>query len=260
MTLRVVIVDDEPLAREGIAHLLGAEPDVEILSTCADGAHAVRAILELAPDLVFLDVRMPGLSGFDVIEQVGVERMPTVVFLTAYEQHAIRAFRVHAVDYLLKPLDRAMLAEALGRARREVSQRNILRRGAELASLLEQIRENGCADSHNRSGRVLVRTGASIHILEPDDIIWVGADGDYVTLYARHKSHLLRESLRNMEIRLVAHGFQRIHRSTLVSLRRIRQLTANADGDYDVVLDNGVSLKVGRSYKDALLAALDTRR
>jgi two-component system LytT family response regulator len=257
MTLRVAIVDDEPLAREGVAHLLGAEPDIEIVATCSDGAEAVRSIRELAPDLVFLDVRMPGLSGFDVIESIGVERMPAVIFLTAYEQHAIDAFRVNAVDYLLKPLDRAKLAEALERARRDVAHRSLVHRGTELTALLEQIRATG-GSGRTRSARILVRTGANIHVLEPEDIAWIGADGDYVTLHAGDKPHLLRESLRNMEVRLAAHGFQRIHRSTLVSMRRIRQLTVNTDGDYEVVLDNGVRLKVGRSYKDALLAAFDS--
>ncbi len=257
MTLRVALVDDEPLACEGIAHLLRGARDVEIVATCSDGAEAVRAIRELAPDLVFLDVRMPGLSGFDVIEEVGVQRMPAVIFLTAYEQHAVDAFRVHAVDYLLKPLDRAKLTEALDRARRDVAHRKLGSGGTELASLLEQFRANA-AGSGARGTRILVRTGTNIHIVEPEDIVWIEADGDYVTLHTAGKSHLLRESLRNMESRLGTYGFQRIHRSTLVSMRRIRQLTANPDGDYEVILDNGLRLKVGRSYKDALLAALDT--
>ncbi len=257
MTLRVAIIDDEPLAREGIALLLRAARDVEIVAMCADGVEAVHSIRDLAPDLVFLDVRMPGLSGFDVIEEVGLQRMPAVIFLTAYEQHAIDAFRVNAVDYLLKPLDRVKLTEALDRARRDLVQRTLGGRGTDLASLLEQFRTSG-AGSGARGTRILVRTGANIHIVEPEDIVWIEADGDYVTLHTAGKPHLLRDSLRNMESRLGPHGFQRIHRSTLVSMRRIRQLTANPDGDYDAILDNGLRLKVGRSYKDALLAALAT--
>lgn len=257
MSLRVAIVDDEPLAREGVAHLLGAERDIEIVATCSDGVEAVRSIRELAPDLVFLDVRMPGLSGFDVIEAIGTERMPAVIFLTAYEQHAVDAFRVNAVDYLLKPLDRVKLTEALNRARRDVVNRNLNSRGAELVALLEQIRTTG-GSGRTRSARILVRTGTNIHVLEPEDIAWISADGDYVTLHAGDKPHLLRESLRNMEVRLAPHGFQRIHRSTLVSMRRIRQLTVNEDGDYEVILENGTRLKVGRRYKDALLDAFDS--
>ncbi len=271
MTLRVAIVDDEPLARDGVALHLREEPDIEIVATCADGAEAVQSIRELAPDLVFLDVRMPGLSGFDVIHTIGVENMPAVIFLTAYEQHAIDAFRVNAVDYLLKPLDRASLSAALDRARRGLAQRDLLRRTSELASLLGQLGGAGSAlglrsggvpsdaTPATRNSRVLVRTGGNVHVLEPEDIAWVDADGDYVTLHAGGKSHLLRESLRNMEARLRPHGFHRIHRSTLVSLKRIRTLTANESGDYDAVLDDGTRLKVGRSFKDALFAALDSQ-
>jgi len=258
MTLRVAIVDDEPLAREGVALHLHSEPDIEIVALCADGAEAVRSIREHAPDLVFLDVRMPGLSGFDVIRQIGVERMPAVIFLTAYEQHALEAFRVNAVDYLLKPLDRTKLAEALERARRDFTQRNLLRRTSELVSLLDQLGGGG-SQGAIRSGRILVRSGGNVHILKPDEITWVEAEGDYVTLHAGEKSYLLRESLRNMEARLEPHGFRQIHRSTLVSLRRIRELLANENGDYQAVLDNGTRLKVGRRYKDALFAALDAQ-
>ncbi len=259
MTLRVAIVDDEPLARDGVALHLRAEPDIEIVAMCADGAEAVSSIRELAPDLVFLDVRMPGLSGFEVIEEIGVEQMPAVIFLTAYEQHALDAFRVNAVDYLLKPLDREMLAAALARARRDLAQRNLLRRTTELASLLDQLGASG-SQGVNRSGRILVRVGGNVHILKPDEVAWVEADGDYVTLHAGEKSYLLRESLRSMETRLGPHGFRQIHRSCLVSLRRIRELLANDNGDYQAVLDNGTRLKVGRRYKDALFAALDAQR
>jgi two-component system, LytTR family, response regulator len=258
MTLRVAIVDDEPLAREGIALHLRAEPDIEIVAMCADGLEAVDSLRELAPDLVFLDVRMPGLSGFDVIAEIGVAHMPAVIFLTAYEQHAIDAFRVNAVDYLLKPLDREKLSEALARARRDLAQRNLLRRTTELVSLLDQLGASG-SQSVNRSGRILVRAGGNVHILNPDEVAWVEADGDYVTLHTGEKSYLLRESLRNMESRLGPHGFRQIHRSCLVSLRRIRELLANDHGDYDAVLDNGTRLKVGRRYKDALFAALDAQ-
>ena len=256
MILRVAIVDDEPLAREGVALHLRAEADIEIVAQCADGTEAVRSIRELAPDLVFLDVRMPGLSGFDVIEEIGVERMPAVIFLTAYEQHALDAFRVNAVDYLLKPLDLEKLTAALARARLDFTQRNLLRRTTELVSLLDQLGASG-SQGANRSGRILVRAGGNVHILRPEEIAWVEADGDYVTLHTPEKSYLLRESLRNMETRLGPHGFRQIHRSCLVSIRRIRELLANDTGDYHAVLDNGSRLKVGRRYKDALLAALD---
>jgi two-component system LytT family response regulator len=256
MKLRVAIVDDEPLAREGVALNLRAEPDVEIVAMCADGTEAIKAIRELTPDLVFLDVRMPGRSGFEVIEEIGVERMPAVIFLTAYEQHALDAFRVNATDYLLKPLEPAKLTEALARARRDLKERHLLRRANELMSLLDQFGSN-TASGASRAGRILVRTGANVHILRPDEIIWVEAEGDYVTLHTAEQSYLLGESLRNMETRLAPHGFRQIHRSCLVSMPRIRKLLANENGDYQAILDNGTRLKVGRRYKDALFAALD---
>jgi two-component system, LytTR family, response regulator len=258
MKVRVAIVDDEPLAREGVALSLRSEPDVEIVASCADGTEAVRAIRELSPDLVFLDVRMPGLSGFEVIEEIGVERMPAVIFLTAYEQHALDAFRVNAVDYLLKPLEQTKLAAALARARRDLTEQNLVRRANELVSLLDQFGANGAAGG-SRAGRILVRAGANVHILKPDEIIWVEAEGDYVTLHTAEQSYLLGDSLRNMETRLAPHGFRQIHRSCLVSMQRIRKLLANEYGDYQAILDNGTRLKVGRRYKDALFAALDTQ-
>ena len=259
MKLRVAIVDDEPLAREGVALHLRTEPDVEIVAMCADGAEAVQAIRELSPDLVFLDVRMPGWSGFDVIEEIGPGRMPAVIFLTAYEQHAVDAFRVHAVDYLLKPLEKEKLLAALARARRDLSEQNLVRRAGELVSLLDQLGANGAGGvGGGRGGRIMVRAGANVRILKPDEIVWVEAEGDYVRLHTAEKSYLLSESLRNMEVRLGPHGFRQIHRSCLASLHRIRELVANENGDYQAVLDNGARLKVGRRYKDALFAALDS--
>lgn len=258
MKMRVAIVDDEPLAREGVALSLGTEPDIEIVASCADGTEAVKAIRELAPDLVFLDVHMPGLSGFEVIEEIGVDRMPAVIFLTAYEQHALDAFRVNAVDYLLKPLEQAKLTAALARARRDLNEQSLVRRANELVSLLDQFGANGAAGA-NRTGRILVRAGANVHILKPEEIIWVEAEGDYVTLHTAEESYLLSDSLRNMETRLAPHGFRQIHRSSLVCLQRIRKLLANENGDYQAILDNGTRLKVGRRYKDALFTALDAQ-
>jgi two-component system LytT family response regulator len=261
MTLRVAIVDDEPLAREGVALSLRGETDVEIVAMCADGTEAIEAIRTLTPDLVFLDVRMPGLSGFEVIEEIGVERMPPVIFLTAYEQHAMDAFGVNAVDYLLKPLEQAKLLAALARARRDITEQHLVRRANELVSLLDRFGTNGASGSPgpNRSSRILVRSGANVHILKPDEIIWVEAEGDYVKLHTAEQPYLLGDSLRNMEARLSPHGFLQIHRSSLVSLQRIRKLLANENGDYQAILDNGTPLKVGRRYKDALFAALEAR-
>jgi two-component system LytT family response regulator len=254
MKIRTLIVDDEPLAREGVALALEAERDVEIVGSCEDGPSAVRAIRELAPDLVFLDVKMPGLDGFAVIGEIGVEKMPSVIFLTAYEEHALNAFRVNALDYLLKPIDASDLRKSVERARRRLAQNDAGAWRGELRALV-------AAFAHERAAaadaeRILVRTHGRMHVLDPREIDWVEAAGDYVTIHAAGKSHLVRDSLRNLETRLAVHGVIRIHRSTLVKLASIRELVAKDSGDHDVVLNDGTVLRLSRSYKDALYEAL----
>jgi two-component system LytT family response regulator len=257
MKIRTLIVDDEPLAREGVALALAAERDVEIVGSCADGPSAVRAIRDLDPDLVFLDVKMPGLDGFAVIDEIGTDKMPPVIFLTAHEEHALRAFRVNALDYLLKPIDAADLRKSVERARRRRAQ-------DEIGAWRRELRALVAAFAHERPGadaneRILVRTNGRVHVLDPREIDWVEAAGDYVTMRAAGKSHLVRDSLRNIEARLAPHGFIRIHRSTLVKLASIRELVAKDSGDHDVVLHDGTVLRSSRSYRDALYEALNAR-
>ena len=253
--IRTLIVDDEPLAREGVALALEHERDVEIVGSCEDGPSAVRAIRDLNPDLVFLDVKMPGLDGFAVIDEIGADKMPPVIFLTAYEEHALRAFRVNAIDYLLKPIDAAELGKSVERARRRLNQ-NEAWRGELRALVAELAHERASADA----GRILVRTGGRVHVLDPREIDWVEAAGDYVTIRAAEKAHLVRDSLRNIEARLAPHGFQRIHRSILVKLGCIRELVAKDNGDHEVVLHDGTVLRLSRNYRDALYEALSARQ
>ena len=258
MKIRALIVDDEPLAREGVAMALAAEPDVEIVGSCEDGPSAVRAIRELEPDLVFLDVRMPGLDGFEVIAEVGTDKMPPVIFLTAYERHALEAFRVNAVDYLLKPIAGEDLRTSVERARRRLSQDALGAWRGELRALIAEVAKER-PNAPDTAERILVRTQGRVHVLDPREIDWVEAAGDYVTLHAAGKSHLVRDSLRNLEARLAAHGFCRIHRSILVKLRCIRELVAKDSGDHEVVLHDGTVLRLSRNHKDALYEALSTR-
>ena len=257
MKLRTLIVDDEPLAREGVALALAKERDVEIVGSCGDGPSAVRAIRELEPDLVFLDVKMPGLDGFGVIGEIGADKMPPVIFLTAYEQHALRAFRVDALDYLLKPIDAEELRKSVERARRRHAQDEIGAWRGKLRALVDRFAHGRLAA--DTPERILVRTNGRVHVLDPREIDWVEAAGDYVTMHAAGKSHLVRDSLRNIETRLATHGFIRIHRSTLVKLGCIRELVATDSGDHDVVLHDGTVLRLSRSYKDALYEALNAR-
>lgn len=255
MRIRALIVDDEPLGREGVALALANEPDVEVVGSCEDGSSAVHAIRALKPDLVFLDVKMPGLDGFAVIDEIGADSMPAVIFLTAYEKHALRAFRVNAIDYLLKPIDAAELRKSVERARRRLASSDPWRGDFRaLVAALAQERPAGA-----EAGRILVRTGGRVHVLDPRAIDWVEAAGDYVTIHAAGKPHLVRDSLRNVEARLAAHGFCRIHRSTLVRLECIRELLAKDNGDHEVVLHDGTVLRSSRNYRDALFSALGER-
>ena len=258
MKLRTLIVDDEPLAREGVALALAKERDVEIVGSCGDGRSAVRAIRELKPDLVFLDIKMPGLDGFAVISEIGADKMPPVIFLTAYEQHALHAFRVNAIDYLLKPIDAEDLSKSVERARRRHEQDEIGAWRGELRALVDKLAPD--RPSADIPERILVRTNGRVHVLDPIKIDWVEAAGDYVTIHAAGKSHLVRDSLRNVEARLATHGFRRIHRSTLVKLASIRELVAKDNGDHEVVLHDGKVLRLSRNYRDALYDALNARQ
>lgn len=265
MKIRAVIVDDEPLAREGVEMALARSDDVEIVASCGDGGSAIRAIRGLRPDLVLLDIKLPGLTGFDVIEAVGPENMPAVIFLTAYEEHALRAFRVNALDYLLKPVSPEHLLESVARARQKIAQEHLVERSEQLRGLLEDVhRARGESPLvPHRDGlpeRVMVRTVGRVHLLDPREITRVEAARDQVTVYARGDAHVVRDSIKGMERQLQNRGFQRVHRSHLVNVAHIRELVLKDSGDYRVVLADGTSLPVGRNYRDALYAALESVR
>ena len=252
--MRVLIVDDEPLAREGVAMLLADHADIDVVGECVNGAQAIRSIFSMQPDLVFLDVKMPRVGGFDVIESVGADAMPLVIFLTAYDEHAIAAFEVRALDYLLKPVDTERFEAALNRARQALRERDVADRAARLRELLD---DSPTARTVNPDERIVIRTAGHVHFLRPSEILWVEASGDYVTLHTIDREHLLRDTMLRMEQRLLPHRFLRIHRSTIVNLNRIAELVANDHGDYTVVLDNRTELRLSRSYRDELYEALN---
>jgi two-component system LytT family response regulator len=254
LTLRVLIVDDEPLARDGVELYLKAHADVTLVAACENGSQAIRAIREHAPDLVLLDVKMPGLTGFDVIESIGAERMPPVIFLTAYEDYALRAFRFAAIDYLLKPIDAARLGEALERARTSIARQDLFQRTQALSSVLDRLARLPAGED-----RIAVRAGGNTHFLRPQEISWVEAAGDYVTIHTAAQHYVVREALRDIEQRLAPHHFRRVHRSSLVSLGKVRELEIKESGDAELVLEDGTRVKVGRAYKDAVLDALRAR-
>jgi len=256
MSLRVIIVDDEPLAREGVAMFL-KDPGISIVAQCDNGVQAVKSIRDLKPDLVFLDINMPGLNGIEVVQAIGAEHMPLTIFLTAHDKYAIDAFRVNALDYLLKPINAEHFAASLRRAREELEKSRIHNHKEQLARLLQSFSEPGVAAKPDAANRILVRSAGHVYFLKPRDIHWIEADGDYISIHTDNKTHLVRETLKVMEERLANEGFQRIHRSSLVNLEAIRELIANDNGDYQVVLKDDTVLKLSRNYRDQLYSRLN---
>jgi two-component system LytT family response regulator len=252
--IRALIVDDEPLARRGIRARLARFTDFEIAGECGNGRDAITAIATLAPDLVFLDVQMPGTDGFAVVRGVGAERMPMVVFVTAHDAHALRAFDVHALDYLLKPIDDDRFAEAIERVRRRATEREESALGRRLASLLSTVGE--VRQAPRRDGRLAIKDRGRVVLLSEGEVDWVEAEGDYVRVHANGQRYLLRETMAAMETRLDTARFARIHRSALVNLARVRELRPHGTRDSMVVLSDGTQLKLGRSYRERFQTAL----
>jgi two-component system LytT family response regulator len=262
MTIRVLIVDDEPLAREGVALRLESEKDIEIVGECGNGSDAIRAILSLQPDLVFLDIKMPKVNGFDVVNAVGIEHMPPVIFLTAYDEYAVEAFNTHAIDYLLKPIDNARFKEGLQHAREQILKNAIAERSEQLTSLLTQtqglstvLSQKPQAQSANE--RLVIRSNGHVYLLEAADIYWIEAEGDYVSVHTPQKSHLVRETMKNMEARLHEQGFQRVHRSCIVNLAYVRELISLDSGDYQIILRDNSNVRLSRNYRDILYQRLN---
>lgn len=248
--MRVVIADDEPLARERIESLLAGRAGVEVVGTAGDGRSAVEAVRTHRPDLLFLDVQMPELDGFGVLRELGAEAPPAVVFCTAYDQFALRAFEVHALDYLLKPFDEERFTAALGRARAQLAQRGAGEDlNARLAALLAAARP---AAAEAKADRLAVKTDGRVLLVKFADIDWVEAADNYVNLHVGRDSHLMRETMNSLEQRLDPERFVRISRSTIVNLDRIRELQPMFHGDYSVILRDGTKLALSRNYRERL--------
>ena len=248
--LRVLIVDDEPVARRRIRRLLRADRDVDVVGEAADGAAAVQAIAEKQPDLVFLDVQMPELDGFGVLKRLGPASAPGVVFVTAFDQYALRAFEVHAVDYLLKPFTRERLLDAVARVR-ESRQAGERRADPRLAALLEELTERP-----RFLRRLPARAGSRIVLIDAGEIDWLQAADNYVLVHSGGREYLMRETLTRLEGELDPQEFVRIHRSVLVRFDRIGDLVPTVHGDYRVTLKNGVQLTLSRTYRDRVERAL----
>jgi len=264
--LRVLIVDDEPLGRRRVAGLVRKEPGVEIVGMIGDGVTAVEAIRSLAPDLVFLDVQMPGMTGLEVVRAVGPGEMPTIVFVTAYDKHALEAFDLAAIDYLVKPFDDERFKEAFQRARRmaRLESADPLRE-----KLLAVLGEAGSGKRETEGGkreavggkretgaryleRIPVESRGKVRFIPVSEIDYILASGPYAELVAGDRKHLIREAMQNLEDRLDPARFFRVHRSTIVQLDRIDALLKSASGDCDVQLKNGVKIKIARSRREEL--------
>ncbi len=249
--IRTVIVDDEELGRDRIQSLLEMQPDVEIVAVCSDGASAVEAIERAQPDLVFLDVQMPGMDGFEVIENLDPTRLPAVVFVTAHEGHAIRAFEIHALDFLLKPFDQTRFEKALERARAQVSRGKAPVIDSRIVSLLEELREE-----RKYPERLIVKSSGRVFFVRTEEIDWVEASGNYVKIHTKAEAHLLRESMKNMEAKLDPKTFVRIHRSAIVNIDRIKELEPWFHGEYIVIMRDGTRLTASRVFSDRLSALI----
>lgn len=266
--LRVLIVDDEPPARQRLRTLLEAHGSVDVVGEAASADHARRALRGLAADLIFLDIQMPGGDGFDLVASLGAETMPEVIFVTAFDQHAIRAFEARALDYLLKPFDDQRFERALARASEAIRRRRLEGLCGRLRALLDTSTASptppsslpGPASGHaspdrratGDDDRLVIRSAGRVRLVAVEDIDWIEAAGTYVRIHTADQPLLLRQSLGRLEDRLHATGFVRIHRSTIVNTRRVRELRPLAHGEYRVVLEDGTELKLSRSYRDQL--------
>ena len=256
--IKTLIVDDEPLARRNLRLLLEQDPQIEIIGECRNGKEAVKAIETSRPDLIFLDIQMPEMDGFDVVEQVGTELLQAIVFVTAFDQYALKAFEVHALDYLLKPYDDVRFQQALQRAKSQIETREITKVSKRLIALLEERESRKETASHARPylTRLMIKLANRVVLLKVDDIDWIEADGNYAKLHVGNKAHLLREKMLDLEAQLDPQKFVRIHRSIIVNLERIKELHPHFNGDYIVVLEDGRQLKLSRSRRENLEARL----
>lgn len=268
-----MIVDDETLAREALAVMLGGDAEIEVVAECRNGREAVAAIRDRSPDIVFLDIQMPEMDGFQVVEEIGAERMPVTVFVTAFDKHALRAFEAHALDYLLKPFDHDRFESALQRAKTHVRRQKLGEMSESFFAALADMKLNagvpppdageGKPDSappKEPIERVVIKSGGRIYFLKTEEIDWVEAEGDYLSLHSGNQSHLIRETMGNFHAKLEPKKFLRIHRSAIVNVERIKDIQPLFKGEYVITLTGGKRLKSSRGYRRELQSLLDEAR
>lgn len=251
--IRVLLVDDEPLAREMLREMLQGDPDVEIIGESCNGREALKAIRAQSPDLIFLDVQMPEVGGFEVLSNLSKEKIPYVVFVTAYDQYAVRAFEVQALDYLLKPFDQERFDASWQHAKTQIrrDQNNGGGMDQRIIALLEELKSG-----KNYLERLVIKATGRIYFLETREIDWIEAEGNYVSVHSGKKTHLLRETISSLESQLDPKKFVRIHRSSIVRLDFIQELQPWFHGEYRVILQDGTQLTLSRNHRDKLQEAL----
>ena len=247
MKIRTIIVEDEPLARERLRNLLDTDDDIEVCAECADGRSAVEKITELEPDLLFLDIQMPELDGFGVLAELSMPKLPAVVFVTAYDQFALKAFEVHAVDYLLKPFDRQRFRDALQRAKTRITSAQSPPADEGLRALIADLRPDAKAVQ-----KLAIKSAGRVTFVKVEDIDWVEAADNYVNVHSGPAEHLLRETMTSLSSRLPGEKFVRINRSCIVNLDRVKELQPMFHGEYTVILNDGTKLTLSRNYRSSL--------
>jgi two-component system, LytTR family, response regulator len=242
--IRALVVDDEPLAREMIREMLANDSDVEIVAECANGREAVDAIKSAQPDIVFLDIQMPELGGFEVLESLDPEITPYIIFVTAYDQYAVRAFEVHAFDYLLKPFDQERFNAAWDRVKAQIKLEQSGERDRHILALLEELKSGP-----RHLERLVIKNGGRVFFLNVQDVHCIESEGNYVRVYDNHKSYLLRETISSLEEQLDPKQFRRIHRSAIVKIDQIKEMQPWFHGEYRIIMENGKELTLSRNYR-----------
>jgi two-component system LytT family response regulator len=262
--LKTLIVDDESLARRGLTHRLKSITDIEIVGEARNGREALQLIREMNPDLVFLDIQMPGISGFDVVQQLDVETMPIILFLTAYDEYAVRAFEVNALDYILKPIDEDRLHQVLDKVRANLNQKRALKHKSLLLKLASEISGETISSLDDledtdvtslvqkEPSRLAIRDGGHTTWINQEDIEWIDAAGDYMCVQALGATHIMRKTMKELEKELDDNILQRIHRSTIVNIKQVKEMESHINGEYFLTLESGHRVKLSRTYKDKL--------
>ena len=260
--IRTLIVDDEPLARRNLRALLKTDPEIEIIGEARSGPEAVRMIKSQSPALIFLDIQMPEMNGFEVLEHIAEDVLPAIVFVTAFDKYALQAFEVHALDYLLKPFDDARFEKALRQAKKQIEDREITELSRRLLDLLDEraAPQAARAKGERYLTRLMIKSAGRVTFLKTAAIDWIEADNYYAKLHTEKKSHLLRESLNDLEARLDPKQFARVHRSAIVNLDRVKELQTHFNGEQIVVLLDGTELKLSRSRREELQTKLKVSR